>query len=166
MNYNINLTKILKYCPKGTKLYSPLFGEVYFKEICSDDECVIIITKSTLTISFTKEGFYYADEDGECLLFPSKDQRDWSKFTAPWYKVYRFDPKTLQAFDKVLVKKGTKSYNAWFPDFISLPPANIDDTIFCVGTNDVAIAIPYNNDTKHLIGTNNEAPEFYRYWED
>lgn len=86
MNENINLVEILENCPKGTKLYSPLFGEVDFQKICNDDEGAIIITKGALTISFTKEGFYYADEDGECLLFPSKDQRDWSKFTAPWHK--------------------------------------------------------------------------------
>lgn len=104
MNDNIDLTKILKNCPKEQKLYSPLFGEVDFKEIRSDDECPIIITKGALLASFTEEGFYYADEDGECLLFPSKEQRDWSKFSAPWYKKEKFDPKTLQPFDKVLVR--------------------------------------------------------------
>lgn len=30
MNENIDLTKILKDCPKGTKFYSPLFGEITF----------------------------------------------------------------------------------------------------------------------------------------
>lgn len=32
--------------------------------------------------------------------------------------------------------------------------------------DDVVMAIPYNDDTKYLAGTNKEAPEFYRYWED
>ena len=31
-------------------------------------------------------------------------------------------------------------------------------------TDDVVMAIPYNEDTKHLVWTNEEAPEFYRYW--
>ena len=78
----------------------------------------------------------------------------------------KFNPKTLQAFDKVLVKKSTESYYGWYPDFICLPPTDVDDTIFCIGTNDVAMVIPYNDDTKHLIDTSDEAPEYYRYWED
>ena len=76
-----------------------------------------------------------------------------------------FDPKTLQPFDKVLVKTGTKSYHVWFPDFISLPPNDIDEAGLCMTVEDVVIAIPYNEETKHLAGTNKEAPEFYRYWE-
>ena len=52
----------------------------------------------------SSEGKYLYSTKGECILFPSKDQRDWSKFTAPWYKKERFDPKTLKPFDKVLVR--------------------------------------------------------------
>ena len=97
------------------------------------------------------------------MLFPSKNQRDWSKFKI---KKPKFDPKTFQPFDKVLIKRGTESYYLWFPDFISLPPNDIDETIFCMNTDDVVMAIPYNEETKHLVGTTDEAPEFYRYWED
>ena len=78
----------------------------------------------------------------------------------------KFDPKTLQPFDKVLVKTGTKSYNVWLPDFISMPPNDVDDTILCMCIDDIVMAIPYNDDTKHLVGTTEEAPEFYRYWEE
>ena len=85
MNENIDLTKILKDCPKGWKLYSPILGEVDFLKIRNDLYAIVTI-QDFHTTSFTKEGFYYADVDGECILFPSKDQRDWSKFTAPWYK--------------------------------------------------------------------------------
>ena len=48
--------------------------------------------------------------NGECTLFPSKDQRDWSKFVRFWDKpkVDKFDPKTLQPFDKVLVRADDK----------------------------------------------------------
>lgn len=88
MNEKVDLTKILKDCPEGFKLYSPLFGEVVFEGI-SDSEVFPITTTNSRNIpcAFTKEGFYNdAYTDAECLLFPSKDQRDWSKFTAPWYK--------------------------------------------------------------------------------
>lgn len=91
MNENLNLVEILKDCPKGYKLYSPLFGEVEFKEIRSDETYQILTSYDYDGIKesqarFTKEGFYYTGLDVECLLFPSKDQRDWSKFNAPWYK--------------------------------------------------------------------------------
>lgn len=90
MNENIDLTKILKDCPKGWKLYSPMFGEIDFLKI-HDNVYAILATQGCHSASFTKEGFYYADTDGECLLFPSKDQRDWSKFTAPWYNPKKQD---------------------------------------------------------------------------
>lgn len=163
MNENLNLVEILKDCPKGTKLYSPPFGDVELTKVFQDE--------SKFTVRFKKrnnvESFVNNDgrmfEGGECMLFPSKDQRDWSKFKP---KKPKFDPKTFQPFDKVLVKKGDKSYNVWFPDFISLPPNDVDETILCMTMDDVFMAIPYNEETKCLAGTNKEAPEFYRYWED
>lgn len=99
---------------------------------------------------------------GECTLFPSKDQRDWSKFTAPWYKKEKFDPKTLKTFDKVLVRDTIAEY--WECEFFS---HYIDDTYPYVGiAHSYKFCIPYNNETKHLVGTTDEAPEYYRYWED
>ena len=163
MNENIDLTKILKDCPKGTKLYSPMFGEVYFKEIRSDDEYPIVTTKDT----FTKEGLYRAYSDGECILFPSKEQRDWSKFTAPWYKKERFDPKTLKPFDRVLIRIDGGDVHCWFADFVSAPTIEKYDLLPSVMSNkDANMVIPYNDDTKHLVGTTDEAPEYYRYWEN
>ena len=158
----LNLCEILKDCPEGTKLYSPLFGEVDFQRIRSDDENAIVITKGVIDASFTKEGFYYADVSEECLLFPSKEQRNWSKFTAPWLKKERFDPKTLKAFDKVLVNHD----DIWKVDFFShICQYEPNGWCQCIGDS-YYICIPYNDDTKHLIGTKDEAPEFYKYWED
>lgn len=76
----MNIAEILKYCPKGTKLYSTVFGEVKFSEIYPDDRIVIIIKDNRKRV-FHKNGFYY--DYGECVLFPSKDQRDWNKFRLP-----------------------------------------------------------------------------------
>ena len=88
MNNNVDLTKILKYCPKGTKLYSTIFGEVEF--IKCDDLYQIVVAKENKYYYFTSQGEFYFERIKyhveECALFPSKDQRDWSKFTAPWYK--------------------------------------------------------------------------------
>ena len=164
MNEKIDLTKILKNCPVGTKLYSPIYGEIYFEEIRSNGKYPIItITKSIYAATFTKEGFYYADEDGECILFPSKEQRDWNKFTAPWYKKDKFDPKTLNAFDRVLVRnyKTTKWRCEHFSHFDG------DNYNPCIASCcSYTFCVPYNEETKHLVGTTDEAPEYYRYWED
>ena len=87
MNENIDLTKILKDCPKGTKLYSTVYGEVTF--IASSDTLqlypISVRLNNKMVEIFTSEGKLLNKFDGECTLFPSKDQRDWSKFTAPWY---------------------------------------------------------------------------------
>ena len=170
MNENLNLVEILKDCPKGTKLYTPIWGEVVFIEVRKNKNCLYPICINTNAASsytyLAKDGRYLINrEESECILFPSKDQRDWSKFTAPWLKKERFDPKTLQPFDKVLVRTGTKRFNVWLPDLISIPPTDADETILCMTIDtDIIMAIPYNEETKHLVGTNKEAPEFYRYW--
>ena len=163
MNEKLNLVEILKDCPEGTKLYSPIIGEVEFKRIKYCEYPIVTCSKNgNRILSFTKDGLFFSE--GECImLFPSKEQRDWSKFNV---KKHRFDPKTFQPFDKVLVKRGDESYYVWFPDFVSLPPNDVDKTVFCMNTDDVVMAIPYNEETKHLVDTNEEAPEFYRYWED
>ena len=113
MNENIDLTKILKDCPKGWKFWSPLFGEVRFYCIlyCRIEiECVGLhrIVELNLAGKYLIE---VSENNGtcfssECLLLHSKDQRDWSKFAAPWYKKEKFEPKTLQPFDGVLYKNG------------------------------------------------------------
>ena len=90
MNENIDLTKILKYCPKGTKLYSTIFGEVEFKKIEEGSNYPIVcVAIAGNNCDVTADGRYYDVFSGECILFPSKDQRDWSKFTAPWLKKER-----------------------------------------------------------------------------
>ena len=166
MNENLNLVEILKDCKKGIKLYSPAYGNVELLSVrqnnCEEYPIEIKINEKSFGY-FTIDGRLFAECNGECMLFPSKEQRDWSKFKI---KKPKFDPKTFQPFDKVLVKKGDKSYNVWFPDFISLPPNDVDKTVLCMTTDDVVMAIPYNEETKHLIDTKEEAPEFYRYWED
>lgn len=76
----MDIAEILKYCPKGTKLYSTVFGEVKFSEVYPNDLITVIIKDKCKRV-FRKDGSYSAY--GECVLFPSKDQRDWSKFRLP-----------------------------------------------------------------------------------
>ena len=163
MNENLNLAKILKYCLKGTKLYSPALGEVAFAAINNHDSSYPIVVKTEDgTFCFTKQGKLYDTKQSECLLFPSREQRDWSKFTAPWYKKEKFDPKTLNAFDRVLVRN--YKTNKWRCEHFSY--FNDGESSPCMASASYEFCIPYNDETKHLVGTDEEAPEYYRYWED
>ena len=165
MNENIDLTKILKDCPKGWKLYSPLCGEVKFDSITENSEFPITVLNETMGIYLTREGTYCTGiEEAECILFPSKDQRDWSKFTAPWYKKDKFDPKTLKAFDRVLVRH--ECYHRWRCEFYSYIHDDNGSYPYVAISGAYKRCIPYNEETKHLVGTTEEAPEYYRYWEE
>ena len=166
MNKNLDLTKILKNCPKGTKFYSPVWGEASFERILERRFYTIGIDTLSGFKYLTKEGRYINADDAECILFPSKDQRDWSKFTAPWYKKEKFDPKTFQPFDKVLVKISNEYYNTWYADFVAEPSHVKNETPLILGAKEANMVIPYNDETKHLVGTTDEAPEYYRYWEE
>ena len=170
MNENIDLTKILKDCPRGTKFYTPIWGEVSFEYIyqyqypTNGEFYSFAIDNGRNIISLSKKGCYIDKDDAECIIFPSKDQRDWSKFKAPWYKKERFDPKTLKPFDRVLVRKGSCDY--WTCDFFSHIIDGNDIDKYITFKSGYKCCIPYNDETKHLVGTTEEAPEYYRYWEE
>lgn len=79
----MNIAEILKYCPKGTKLYSLVHGEVTLEEIKSDVTYSIkVALNDKISTYYTKDGLFFT-EYGDCVLFPSKTQRDWSKFRIP-----------------------------------------------------------------------------------
>ena len=164
MNENLDLTKILEGCPIGTKLYSTIFGNVSLKEIVSDREYPIIISQGIKTIPITKEGKYILYYDGECTLFPDKDQRDWSKFERFWdkLKVERFDPKTFQPFDKVLGRDTND--NCWIALFFGHIGKGSHRAV--CGYFSWTQCIPYNEETKHLVGTSDDCPEYYKWWKD
>lgn len=163
MNENLNLVEILKDCPKGTKLYSSVFGEVKFDCVKEQEEYSIrVLLKNGPEVGFTSEGTEYTEYyEGECVLFPRKDQRDWSKFNP---KKSKFDPKTLNPFDKILVRDNE---DKWRCTFFSHIRGN-KESLFKYATidSDFECFIPYNVDTKYLVGTTDDAPEFYRYWEN
>ena len=164
MNENIDLTKILENCPHGTEFWSDNYGKVQFLRIDTGFECPVFVKRTDgYNAYYTKEGWCNIDFPASCLLWPSKDCRDWSKFKAPWYKKEKFDPKTLQPFDKVLVRDNKSC--EWKVDFYSFKYEECEFPYACVGGL-FKCCIPYNDDTKHLLGTRGEAPEYYRYWED
>lgn len=171
MNENLDLIKILEGCPEGTKFYSSIFGEVSFVEIQNYYNKYPIklqaynkSTHSMVEINYAEDGRSSYVFDGECTLFPSKDQRDWSKFERFWNKQKeKFDPKTLQPFDKVLVRNNSLGY--WRCDLLSHFNKFSGDPLF-ISTQYWRECIPYNEDTRYLLGTKCEAPEFYKWWEE
>ena len=167
MNENIDLTKILKYCPKGWEFYSSIYGYVYFEGLNTGNKYPVVISyKNGKLESFGADGRLFLDYAGECVLFPSKDQRDWSKFTAPWYKKEKFDPKTLKPFDKIIAR--VDEHGIWCCEWFSFIDSFIEENIILIKGCGAYYrnCIPYNDDTKHLVGTTDEAPEFYKHWED
>ena len=254
MNENLNLVEILKDCPKGIKLYSTIFGDVKFNHVENDTYPIVLDVREGFTFRVSQDGRYINDFNGECTLFPSKEQRDWSKFnpkknglvstcefkdgdivaTNSGLQVFilqrpksdlqgnchigydfetkefffsrerfdrlateeekqklfdtikksgykwnsetktleklvkpKFDPKTLKPFDKVLVRLTRDCI--WNATFFSHYDKEINWGCHpCVTTSCKSYdkCIPYNDETKHLLGTSDEAPEYYRYWED
>lgn len=233
----MNIAEILKNVPKGTKLYSPTFGKVKFKCIYNDK----IVVEDSVGIErlFHSNGNFYVD--GECILFPSRENRDWSavkvypfkkgdiliaksgkpfifkevrgelceiycgidtsnifwKHSDSWTylsevrkateeeiklflerlrkegfewdnttlslkEIKKFDINTLKPFDKVLCR----DYNneVWKCDIFSHSFVDNHKLKFkCIGTYWLN-CIPYNDETKHLVGTDKDCPEYYKTW--
>lgn len=214
----VNIAKLLKDAPKGTKLYSPLFGEVKFLAIDSADSTIIVETERETHEWFSACGKYkvakshllYSDSD--CTLFPSKDYRTWQGWTpcvAPKFKVgdkviyngkqhtvtfvndkyYGFsggvagcrielqdqllspapkphyDIANFNPFDKVLVRdtEGGKWNVNLFSYYIYDEDARVVAHFRCMNSL-WKQCIPFNDDTKHLLGTTDQCDEQYINW--
>lgn len=82
MEQELIIAEILRDKPHGIKLYSPIFGDCTFCYV-KDESSDICVRRPYNEISyFSFNGVYHTG--GECLLFPSKEMRDWSKFA--WKK--------------------------------------------------------------------------------
>lgn len=117
MKEKINIAEILKDKPVNTKLYSPLFSEVYFSHVSGG---YIAVEHHGGTSLFLSSGKFYDYDGAEPLLFPSKEMRDWRKFS--WKK------------GDVLYSAGLKEYCV-FNKFISdgylmfISNYNVDENI-------------------------------------
>lgn len=84
MENKINIAEILRDMPKGTKLYSPLFGECNLDKVCTSNRetyPIVLLTSADSSVGFMKDGHYFEGfEDAECSLFPSAKMRSWDKF--------------------------------------------------------------------------------------
>lgn len=108
MNDNLNLVEILKDAPKGTKLWSSICGECKIVEIARDIKCEAL--EDGCCWKFRSDGSFAIYKDAECVLFPSKENRNWSTFKVP-KKHKEFEP-----YQKVLVKAWVDSKTRrWVP---------------------------------------------------
>ena len=81
METEINIVEILKDKPANTKLYSPLFSEVFFSHVSGG---YIAVEHHGGTSLFLSSGRFYDYDGSEPLLFPSNEMRDLNKFA--WQK--------------------------------------------------------------------------------
>jgi hypothetical protein len=124
----------LKKAPKGFEMYSPMFGDVYLLEVMDVPGIERYI--ATDKCNFTEEGKY--NSNGEVMLFPSADNRDWNTIDFT---------KQFKPFQKVVVKED----GVWTADVYS----HYDDRYklyICIGGAFEEV-LPYNDDTKDLVGT-------------
>ena len=82
MEENINIAEILKDKKNGLRLYSPIFGECAFCYVREDTNDICVKKNNCVKEFFDSKGLYY--NTGEVMLFPSKEMRDWAKFS--WKK--------------------------------------------------------------------------------
>lgn len=134
------IAEILKNAPKGTKLYSPVCGESIDWHVRANGE--IVFDRGGLTYTFDKYG--RMDECGECLLFPSKDNRSWEDFE------YR---QQFKPFDKMVVRDSPDE--TWKVDFFCYYNDKTLRTV-CTGGMTWKYCLPYNEMTARLIGTTDE----------
>ena len=103
MENKINIAEILRNMPKGTKLYSPLFGKCELIGVDNSKYPIAIKAQridGATSKGIMKDGRYFDGyEDAECLLFPSARMRDWSKFFKRGDVLVDEDLETAVVFD-------------------------------------------------------------------
>lgn len=82
MEKELNIAAILKDKPQNTRLWSPIFGDVYLKDVTDVNNNMIRITHHGVDNIFMNNGKVWAD--GDVCLFPSRWMNDWQKFA--WKK--------------------------------------------------------------------------------
>lgn len=153
----LNLVEILKNAPKGTVLWSSLCGDCILDEIDEKSEFTIrCVAKSDCSngyspIYFTSDGQYKNDfSNGECVLFPSQENRNWATFEIPK------EHKHFENFQKVLVKEYCEGEYIWVPElygyYNALPHLHyLVGTSFTIDQEDKIIPYEGNEDKAGTI---------------
>ena len=136
--------------------------EKYINSMSNKDDERLKKTAIAFLKDFAEQGYENAVE---CIDWLEKQrEQEEHKFKVGDKLIQnKFDPKTLNEFDRVLGRD--RNNRIWKCDLFSHINERDLCPYKCVG-NSYKFCIPYNTDTKHLLGTTDEAPEYYRYWED
>ena len=108
MEENINIAEILRNKPHGVKLYSPIFGDCTYCYIQDESSDICVKRQYNVMSYFNFEGLY--NTAGECLLFPSKEMRNWSKFAWKRGDALSCGVDNLCIFEKWANKEYTEFY--------------------------------------------------------
>ncbi len=151
----LNIVEILESigAKKGYPLYSPIIGECTLDFIHPDGDYVVIQSiEKGINFRFCPNGKFVWDNDAECMVFPSKDNRDWStvKPKKPKKQEHRFKP-----FEKVLVRDSDSF--VWQAALFSHYSA---DSYYPYKTTNRGFTqcIPYEGN-EHLLGTTDQPEE-------
>ena len=144
-----NILEILKTCPIGTELYTPLCGKVKLHNIF--DNAIEVINDSSNTLIFNEDGsirnhFNDYATSGECLLFPDKYDYDWKHFE----KRMKF---SFKMFDKVVARK---NHQYWHIDFYERFDDREPNYPYICMVNVCDECVPYNEKNAKLIGTRDD----------
>lgn len=162
----MNIAKLLRGC-EGEKFYTLDHGEMTLLKVDKYDD-----------INFIKEEEFYGKgrryiyvfnsdgrkcEEGECLVFPSKTQRDWTKFNKDELCT-KFRLEKFQYGDEVLVRDSDKEI--WKKRTFNQPrdDRNGYRVAGVLHAEDYYQCIPYNDDNKHLLRTKKMPGEYYIWW--
>lgn len=161
MNENLNLCEILKHARPGLPLYSSVYGDVLFFNVDDNNQnnpypITVLVSGARNTVEvFTKDGRVDGSLNGEEVLFPSREQRDWAQFVLPGeydlrpeeQKIIRKPKEEYRPFERVLVS----AYGIWTCDFFSHVDGN--GNLYMLGgcRFDENNVIPYEGN-KFLVG--------------
>lgn len=85
MEKELNISEILKDKPKGTKLYSPIFGNLRYEDLVPDlGEFTVVTSDNTSAKHSFRSDSRYNRHGEPLMLLPSKEMQDWRKFS--WKK--------------------------------------------------------------------------------
>lgn len=145
----MNIAEILKDYPRGTSLYSSIFGELrlWYVLSCSLYPIYCKVISSGSIVSFAEDGKRNIT-DAEPTLFPSKEQRDWSEFGVSDQVTDQESKPRLKPFDKVLVRDS--DHSKWECDIFS--HFGDEEGIFVCISDWWRQCIPYEGN-EHLLGT-------------
>lgn len=118
MEQSINIAALLKDCPRGTKLYSPICGECELFNVTSNTDERIYVKYHEITVTFDKDGRMDFG-NGECLLFPSKEVRDWGLWKAKYVRGREEDENNQEELRYYFLNLGGKINPRTFINFTS-----------------------------------------------